>query len=119
MVFLSYLLGNYYDESGIVYIGDFYYDVQHGHGKEVYPNGKYYEGDFDYGLKTGFGEFFWTNGDIYSGEFIDNKICGKGTKKIFFNKRKIFLTKNIFLKKKLIFLRYLQMERRSSLHRRF
>jgi hypothetical protein len=54
--------------------------VQHGYGRETYPDGKYYQGEFDFGVKNGFGEIIFVNGDKYSGEFVENKICGKGKK---------------------------------------
>ena len=62
----------------MTYKGDFFHDVQHGYGRETYPDGKYYEGEFDFGVKNGFGEIIFVNGDRYSGEFVENKICGKG-----------------------------------------
>lgn len=81
------------EENGVKYIGDFYFDIQHGHGKEIHPDGKYYEGDFECGVKNGFGEIFWPNGDKYSGEFVENKISGKGKRAALTSPRGFYLVR--------------------------
>lgn len=79
--FLTYK-GKYYDSTGVLYTGDFECDLQHGYGREDYPDGKYYEGQFEQGVKNGYGEIYWATGDKYQGEFVENKIEGKGNSSI-------------------------------------
>ena len=54
------------------------YWVQHGNGKQIWPDGAEYSGYWDEGKMQGFGNFLHANRDVYEGNFINDKANGKG-----------------------------------------
>lgn len=48
--------------------------MQHGFGKEVWPDGAVYEGEFSYGKKHGKGKFIFPDKAEYNGDLRDNTI---------------------------------------------
>ena len=43
--------------------------VQHGYGKQVWPNGNQYQGYYVHGVREGQGRLAHSNGDVYVGMF--------------------------------------------------
>jgi len=69
---------NIFENSSVLYEGDFYNYKQHGNGMIVFPDGDVYIGGFKNGKREGNGECRYGNGRIYKGEWKDGKPHGKG-----------------------------------------
>ena len=61
-----------------LYSGDFLDNCKHGHGSEVWGDGRKFEGEFEHDLKAGFGEMTMADGSVYSGMFAADQFEGFG-----------------------------------------
>jgi hypothetical protein len=53
--------------------------MQHGHGRETWPDGSSYDGYYEQGKKHGQGTYVFSNGSVYNGGWKDNMMEGVGT----------------------------------------
>ncbi|KAH9592382.1 Alsin [Schistosoma haematobium] len=68
----------HWDETGLVYIGDFIENKITGRGKIIWPNKSEYIGDVVDGIRHGFGTYTDSNGLQYTGQWKNGKKQGKG-----------------------------------------
>ena len=52
--------------------------LQHGRGKQQWPDGSRYEGEWRDGMAHGIGLIYHPNGDQYEGEFLNGQANGFG-----------------------------------------
>ncbi|CAI2735157.1 unnamed protein product [Schistosoma spindalis] len=67
----------HWDETGLVYIGDFKENKITGCGKIIWPNKSEYIGDVVDGIRHGFGTYIDSNGLQYTGQWKNGKKQGK------------------------------------------
>lgn len=64
--------------AGLTYTGEFANNLRHGHGSEVWNDGRRYTGDFKYDKKDGYGELTLPDGSSYCGMFVSDRFEGFG-----------------------------------------
>ncbi|KAJ8449781.1 hypothetical protein Cgig2_001437 [Carnegiea gigantea] len=65
--------------NGDYYMGQWFENCPHGHGKYLWIDGCMYVGEWFRGQSIGKGRFSWPSGAIYEGEFKSGYMDGKGT----------------------------------------
>ena len=65
-------------DNGAVYKGQWYQEMRHGHGVQIWPDGAKYEGYWKNNKADGQGIFFHADGDVYDGEWKEDKAHGYG-----------------------------------------
>lgn len=77
---MAHGLGAYYNtKDGLTYTGEWFHDMQEGHGVEQRKaEGSSYDGEFRGGLKEGLGVYKWADGSEYRGAWNGNSIDGLG-----------------------------------------
>lgn len=70
--------GNFYFDTGEIYVGAWENNEMSGKGKFTYTTGAY-DGDFSKGKRNGQGTFTWNDGSAYTGAWTSDKLNGNGT----------------------------------------
>lgn len=74
--------GEYRDDSGLSYSGDWVDGRSEGNGTLVYPNNDQYDGPFVAGKPSGLGRYVDGAGEVYRGPFVDGLREGNGRTKL-------------------------------------
>eukprot|EP00931_Biecheleriopsis_adriatica_P091502 TRINITY_DN65390_c0_g1_i1.p1 TRINITY_DN65390_c0_g1~~TRINITY_DN65390_c0_g1_i1.p1 ORF type:complete len:292 (+),score=50.24 TRINITY_DN65390_c0_g1_i1:114-989(+) len=90
----TYAVGEYYDGEWlhgkahgegtywtrkVVYQGQWFDELKHGHGEEKHQDGARYVGGFRQGYRHGAGKMLFNDGSTYEGEFFQNNLQGYGS----------------------------------------
>ncbi|TNV73190.1 hypothetical protein FGO68_gene10970 [Halteria grandinella] len=70
--------GNWQNEDGQTYQGQWQRNKRNGYGKNTWPNGGSYQGEYKDNNRHGQGIYKWANGNSYEGEYKDNNRHGQG-----------------------------------------